>query len=83
MKFFMEFHGKNFMKKIRQMFMKNFIEFHEMSMKFHGILPRNSMKLRMMEFYGIPWNSMKFREFMEFCEIRFREGKILSDKMAL
>jgi hypothetical protein len=32
--FAMEFHGKNIMKKIRQMFMKNFMEFHG---KFHGM----------------------------------------------
>jgi hypothetical protein len=37
-------------KKIRQMFMKNFMEFHG---KFHGI-QWNSMES--VEFNGIPWN---------------------------
>jgi hypothetical protein len=41
--------------------------------EFHGI-PRNFMKLRLMEFRGNQWNSMKFREFTEFDGIRFRQG---------
>jgi hypothetical protein len=41
-------------EKIRQMFLKNFMEFHG---KFHGI-QWNSMEISM-EFHGISWNSME------------------------
>jgi hypothetical protein len=36
------------------------------------------MKLRLVEFHGIPWNFMELREFKEFHEIRFRQGSICS-----
>jgi hypothetical protein len=74
----MEFHGKNFMKKNPSYVYEKFYDF---SMKFHGIA-WNFMKLGLMEFHGIPrkipWISMEFREFMEFHEIRFRQGCYLS-----
>jgi hypothetical protein len=76
--FFIEFHGKNKMKKIRQMFMKNFMEFHG---KFHGI-PWNSMEFSMkifmkfsmeisMEFHGIPWTFHQLTE-------RFSPGQVVN-----
>jgi hypothetical protein len=79
MKFSMEFHGipwKFFHeKKIRQIFMKNFMEFHgklnfpwncmKISMKFHKI-PWKSMEFHETELDEISWNSMEFCEFMEF-----------------
>jgi hypothetical protein len=49
-------------------------------MEFNGIhdievddISWNSME-NIMEFHGILWNSMEFHEFMEFYEIRFRQG---------
>jgi hypothetical protein len=57
MEYFMEFHGQ-----ICQMFMKNSMEFRdcmEFSIPF-------SAKLRLMEFHGIPWNSVKSWNFIKF-----------------
>jgi hypothetical protein len=66
----MKFHGKNFMKKkIRQMLTVNAMEF---SMEFHRIFHGTEVD-------GISWNSMEFREFMEFDEIRFRQGMNLHE----
>jgi hypothetical protein len=66
---------KNFMEKIRQMFLWDSMEFHG---KFHGIqwksmefsgIPWN-FPCNFIDFHGIPWNFMKLR-LMEFHGIQW------------
>jgi hypothetical protein len=57
-------------EKNRQMFMKNFMEFHGKfhgiswnSMELHGIFHGNFQGIFHGNFHRIPWNSMEFMEF--------------------